>query len=89
MPETLPHVAVPTLVLHRRGDRALNPANASYLADRIPHARLVLLPGDDTVLWAGDIDPIAAEIDRWLKSLANGLDTPPTARPRPADPSKA
>jgi DNA-binding SARP family transcriptional activator/pimeloyl-ACP methyl ester carboxylesterase len=86
--ETLPHVAVPTLVLHRRGDRAVNPGNASYLAERIPHARLVLLPGDDAVLWAGDIDPIATEIDLWQRSLANDLDTPPTARPRPADPSK-
>jgi hypothetical protein len=66
----------------------VNSGNASYLAERIPHARLVLLPGDDAVLWAGDIDPIAAEIDLWQRSLANDLDTPPTARPRPADPLK-
>jgi DNA-binding SARP family transcriptional activator/pimeloyl-ACP methyl ester carboxylesterase len=69
--EVLPHVRVPTLVLHRRGDRAVSPGNARYLAERIPGASLALLPGEDTVLWAGDVDPIAVEIQAWMR--ANGL----------------
>jgi pimeloyl-ACP methyl ester carboxylesterase len=71
--EVLADVAAPTLVLHRRGDRAVSAGNASYLAEHIPHARLALLPGEDTVLWAGDVDAIAAEIEAWL----GGLGAPP------------
>jgi hypothetical protein len=41
-----------------------------FLADRIPHARLALLAGEDTILWAGDVDAIAAEIEAWLPTLA-------------------
>ena len=68
--ETLPRVVVPTLVLHRRGDRAIDPGNARYLAEQLPQARLALLPGEDTILWAGDVDAIAAEIEAWLRALA-------------------
>ena len=62
----LPRVGVPTLVLHRRGDRAIDSGNAVYLAEQIPGATLILLPGDDTVMWAGDVDAIAASLESWL-----------------------
>jgi pimeloyl-ACP methyl ester carboxylesterase len=75
--EALPEVSAPTLVLHRRGDRAISSGNARYLAEHIPHARLVLLPGEDTVLWAGDVDAIAAVIEAWLPSLERGTSPPP------------
>jgi pimeloyl-ACP methyl ester carboxylesterase len=43
--DALPGIAAPTLVLHGEEDR-LNPvANARLLAERIPRARLELLPG--------------------------------------------
>jgi pimeloyl-ACP methyl ester carboxylesterase len=70
---SLPEVAAPTLVLHRRGDRAISAGNASYLAEHLPNAQLVLLPGEDTVLWAGDVDAIAAAIEAWLPSLEPSL----------------
>ena len=62
----LPHVNVPTLVLHRGEDRAIDVANAHYLARNMPNAELVVLPGEDTVLWAGDVDAVAAAIEAWL-----------------------
>jgi pimeloyl-ACP methyl ester carboxylesterase len=62
-------VSVPTLVLHRRGDRAVGAGHAGYLAEHLPDARLVLLPGEDTVLWAGDVDAIAAAVETWLGGL--------------------
>jgi pimeloyl-ACP methyl ester carboxylesterase len=77
--EILSDVAVPTLVLHRRGDRAISAGNATYLADHLPDAHLVLLPGDDTVLWAGDVDPIAAAIEAWLQTLP-GVRSPSPVR---------
>ncbi|HEX6674320.1 MAG TPA: hypothetical protein VF486_04755 [Actinomycetes bacterium] len=82
--EVLPQVAVPTLVLHRRGDRAIDPGNARYLAERMPHARLALVPGEDTILWAGDVDPIAAELEAWL----HGLGPAPAGRPGAAGPPR-
>jgi len=79
--DVLPKVTAPTLVLHRRGDRALNAGNATYLADHLPQAHLVLLPGDDTVLWAGDVDPIAEAIETWLHRLSTHDPHPPATRP--------
>ena len=79
--DVLPKVTAPTLVLHRRGDRALNAGNAIYLADHLPQAHLVLLPGDDTVLWAGDVDPIAEAIETWLHRLPTHDPHPPATRP--------
>ena len=67
----LADVDVPVLVLHRRGDRANNPGNAEYLAAHLSQATLAL-PGDDTVLWAGDVDAVAAAIEDWLPTLSSG-----------------
>ena len=43
----LPTIRVPTLVLHRVGDRDANVEEGRWLAARIPGARYVELPGDD------------------------------------------
>src|SRR5215211_471975 len=53
---TLPSVRVPTLVLHRTGDLVCPAAGGRYLADRIPGARYVELPGADHLPFAGDQD---------------------------------
>ncbi|WP_406464942.1 alpha/beta fold hydrolase [Streptomyces sp. NBC_00111] len=42
--EVLPSVAAPTLVLHGDQDRLTPPENAPLLAERIPDARVHLLP---------------------------------------------
>jgi class 3 adenylate cyclase len=44
--EVLPVIDVPTLVMHHTGDPIVPVARARYLADHIPGARLVELPGD-------------------------------------------
>jgi class 3 adenylate cyclase len=62
----LPRVAVPTLVMHRGGDRVVSVENGRYLAENIAGARWVELAGDDFVLWAGDLDTIADEIEEFL-----------------------
>ena len=64
--ELLPRISVPTLVLHRAGDR-INPiAHSRHLAEGIPGARFVELPGDDFILWAGDTDAIVDEVEEFL-----------------------
>src|SRR5262245_33191430 len=40
----LPQIAKPTLVIHGETDRLIPPANATLIAERIPGAKLVLLP---------------------------------------------
>jgi pimeloyl-ACP methyl ester carboxylesterase len=40
----LPRISVPTLIMHGDSDRLVPPANARILADRIPGAKLVMLP---------------------------------------------
>ena len=58
----LPSIKVPTLVLHRRGDRCLKVEEGRYVASKIPTATLVELPGDDHLPFVGNQDDILDEI---------------------------
>ena len=66
MRAVLPSVRVPTLVLHRKGDRWYTEDEARYLADNIPGATLKILPGDDHLPWYGDQEQVAGEIQEFL-----------------------
>jgi class 3 adenylate cyclase len=57
---------VPTLVLHRRGDRVVNRRAGQELAASIPGARYLELPGIDHLPWAGDQDIELGEIEEFL-----------------------
>ena len=54
-------VLAPTLVLHRRDDRAIPFALGKELAGRIRNARFVALEGDDHFPWRGDVDAVVRE----------------------------
>ncbi len=59
----LPSIHAPTLILHRRGD-ALVPVEAGrYLAQNIPGAKYVELPGEDHLLQAFDEDVLDLLLD--------------------------
>ena len=62
----LPDIRVPTLVLHRRGDRLVNVRSGRYLAEHIPDAKLVEVPGIDHNAWFGGSDEIIDEIEEFL-----------------------
>ncbi len=64
--DVLPTVQVPTLILHRRGDRCLPVEGARYMASRISAATLVELPGEDHLPFVGDQDQMLEEIERFL-----------------------
>lgn len=62
----LPTIRVPTLLLHRAGDRLISVEASRYMAGRIPGARLVELPGDDHLVFLGDSDAVLGEIQEFL-----------------------
>ena len=62
----LPAIRVPTLVLHRTGDLDVKIDEARYIAERIPGAKLVELPGADHLPWVGDQDGVLVEIEAFL-----------------------
>jgi class 3 adenylate cyclase/alpha-beta hydrolase superfamily lysophospholipase len=62
----LPTIKVPTLVLHRTGDRLMAVGGARYIAGQILHARYVEQPGDDHIPWLGDADAVVGEIQEFL-----------------------
>jgi pimeloyl-ACP methyl ester carboxylesterase len=64
--EVLPTIRVPTLVLHRTGDRDVDIAEGRYIASKIPGAKFVELAGADHWISAGDTDVIADEIEEFL-----------------------
>lgn len=64
--DVLPAIRVPTLVVHRTGDRVVPVESGRYLAAHIPDARYVELPGDDHFPFVGDGDAIADEIEEFL-----------------------
>lgn len=63
--DVLPAVQCPTLVLHRSGDLDTRVEEGRYIAERIPDARFVELPGDVHVPWV-DMSPILDEIEEFL-----------------------
>lgn len=52
-------VSAPTLVIHGEADPVVDPRNADVLAERIPGARLVVMPGRGHLLWWEDPDGFA------------------------------
>ena len=67
--QLLPLVSVPTLVLHRRRDRAVVIGAGRHLASHIRDARFVELEGADHWMFAGEQQPVIAEIGAFLASL--------------------
>ncbi len=62
----LPAIRVPTLVIHRAGARFAPPEGGRYIAEHIPGARYVQIPGIDTYLWAGDVEAVGGEVEEFL-----------------------
>ena len=73
MRDVLPSIPVPTLLLHRRDDLAIDVRHSRYLAEHIPGARYIELEGRDNLLVVGDSERVIAEVERFL----TGTHTPP------------
>jgi class 3 adenylate cyclase/pimeloyl-ACP methyl ester carboxylesterase len=71
----LPSIQAPTLVLFRRDDRFHGKPDATYLAEHIPGAKLVGLPGEDNLMFVGDVDGVVSEISEFLTGARHPADT--------------
>ena len=74
--DVLPTISVPTLVVNRGDAREIVAAHGRYLAEHIPGAKYVELPGIDNFIWAGDQDAILDEI----QDFVTGVRPVPTPR---------
>ncbi len=77
----LPHIAAPTLVLHRERDRAAPLAQGRALAGRIPGAAIEVLDGHTHLPYIGDADSVVRASRRFL-----GLRVPRERRAVPLTP---
>jgi pimeloyl-ACP methyl ester carboxylesterase len=60
-------IRAPTLVLHRRRDRAIPSEQGSELAAGIPGSRLMMLEGDDHLPWRGEAAAVLAAVEEFLE----------------------
>ena len=64
----LPAIRVPTLILNRVADDSDVVGGSRYMAERIPGARHIELPGSDHAVFAGDTGPFFREISAFLNA---------------------
>ena len=74
MRAVLPQIQAPTLVLHRAADRFIDIRHSRYLAEHIPGARMVELPGDEALAFGRQR---ASELDE-IEEFLTGPATRPT-----------
>ncbi len=71
----LPTIRVPTLIIHRSGDKVTSVESGRFLAKHIPDSRYIELPGIDHIPFIGDN---AAEIADAIEEFLTGARAPVT-----------
>ena len=71
----LPTITVPTLVLHRAEDKFIDIRHSRYLAEHIPGARYVELPGEEAITFGGGSAPLIDEIEEFLTGARQPVDS--------------
>ncbi len=64
--DVLPMIGAPTLVVHRRDNPVVPVEHGRYVAERIPGARFVEVPGADYAMAVGDVDRLVDEVEQFL-----------------------
>jgi pimeloyl-ACP methyl ester carboxylesterase/DNA-binding CsgD family transcriptional regulator len=75
----LSQVRAPTLVLHRRGDRAIPFALGREVADTVAGATFVELDGEDHFPWLGDSSAVVDTVERFLDGMPQRAASRPPA----------
>jgi DNA-binding CsgD family transcriptional regulator len=66
---------IPTLVLHRKDDRAVSVEHGRYLAGHIPGAEYLELRGRDHLWYVGDVESIIAQVQRFATGERKAFET--------------
>ncbi len=72
--DVLPSIRVPTLLLHRTGNRLVTVEHGRYLLAHIAGARLIEIAGDDYFLWIDATDRMLDEIRSFLMGSPEAAD---------------
>jgi class 3 adenylate cyclase/pimeloyl-ACP methyl ester carboxylesterase len=72
--DVLPSIRVPTLFIHRSGDRVYSVRGARAMAAVVPGAQLIELPGDDHIPVFGDSKAILRQVETFLVKLPDAAD---------------
>ena len=65
----LPDVTAPVTLVHRRACTSCDVGHARYLADHLPDAQLVTVPGTDELWFTGDVEPIVSRVEAALGDI--------------------
>jgi pimeloyl-ACP methyl ester carboxylesterase len=65
----LPEISARTLVLHTEDNFMIPPVHGRFLADAIPNARLLLVPGSDQQFLRNYADPVIDEVQRFVTGV--------------------
>jgi class 3 adenylate cyclase len=76
----LPQIRRPTLIIHRRGDRVVRCANGRFVADHVPNAVYLELPGEDHATAEGDIDALVDAVVRFAAATPKSPSEAPAQR---------
>jgi class 3 adenylate cyclase len=71
----LPTIQAPTLVIHRAEDENIDIRHSRYLAEHIPGARLVVLPGRATLSFDQDVHGLIEELEEFLTGSRRPVDS--------------
>jgi class 3 adenylate cyclase len=71
--DILPSVRVPTLLIHRAGDRAVPAKSSRFMSEHIPNAKYVELEGEDHLWFVGDVDAIFDEVEEFLTGVRRNV----------------
>jgi class 3 adenylate cyclase len=72
--DKLASITAPTLIIHRADAAFVASGHGRYLAEHIPGARYVELPGTDSLHWVGDAAPILDEIEEFVTGVRGGFE---------------
>ena len=70
----LSSIRVPSLVIHRSDDQCLKVEEGRFVAERIPGAKFVELPGEDHLPFVGDQDAILDEAEEFLTGVRHRIE---------------
>jgi pimeloyl-ACP methyl ester carboxylesterase/DNA-binding CsgD family transcriptional regulator len=80
--DVLGDVAAPTLVVHRKDDRAAPLEQGRHLAACIPQAQLEIVPGSSHLPYTGDVSSLVTSVRRFLGLPASSTAAAPELTPR-------